>query len=449
MNEGTLIFDGSNPEVEHQEQTKIISSDSFKKNVNENAKKQKKSLKALKNIGFAVGGLGVGITAMGFMPSIDGVEGPIPIPDEPQMATSVDDEMSYMEAFESAREELGPGHLFTWRDNVYSTYSQEEWSRIEEEDQAEYEQLIVDRTPDHHSETVDVPVVIYDEAPVATTVTDDMSFSDAFAIARSEVGPGGVFEWRGNLYGTYYKTEWDSMDAEERHQYAESVHRADLDGDSDDTSINHSDIEGEVEEVIVDHSEGEIFLQDEEVTFPDGTTMNVGYFQSGDEVIMKVDVDLDGTYDYVVDQEAGQLIGLNGNPDVDLASLISDEEASDISEPIMSEYVEVDGYNALVTTFADGSQQAQIDLDGDGVYDTTMTLDPDTGDVYAYDINGDLIGQDNIYRYENIGDDFYDSADFNETDNYYEENLYANNEGEHSDEFGEDFVNDMDVNEWA
>ncbi len=50
-----------------------------------------------------------------------------------------------------------------------------------------------------------------DTAPHASdgTVTDDMSFSEAFASAREELGAGGVFEWNGQLYGTFYATEVD------------------------------------------------------------------------------------------------------------------------------------------------------------------------------------------------------------------------------------------------
>ena len=34
---------------------------------------------------------------------------------------------------------------------------------------------------------------------------------------------GGVFEWRGKQYGTYYKTEWDSMSQVEKDRYAANV----------------------------------------------------------------------------------------------------------------------------------------------------------------------------------------------------------------------------------
>ena len=49
------------------------------------------------------------------------------------------------------------------------------------------------------------------EIPVASSVSDEMSFSEAFAAAREEVGPGGVFEWNGNVYNTYYADEWENM----------------------------------------------------------------------------------------------------------------------------------------------------------------------------------------------------------------------------------------------
>ncbi|MDE7351262.1 MAG: hypothetical protein K2N25_09350 [Muribaculaceae bacterium] len=54
---------------------------------------------------------------------------------------------------------------------------------------------------------------------VATAVTDDMSFNEAFAAARAEVGPGGAFEWHGNVYGTYYANEWNAMSPQERNEF--------------------------------------------------------------------------------------------------------------------------------------------------------------------------------------------------------------------------------------
>jgi len=54
------------------------------------------------------------------------------------------------------------------------------------------------------------------ELVVSETNFDDMSFDDAFAAARAEVGPGNAFEWRGGLYGTFLADEWNEMSDDEK-----------------------------------------------------------------------------------------------------------------------------------------------------------------------------------------------------------------------------------------
>ena len=54
-------------------------------------------------------------------------------------------------------------------------------------------------------------------------VNDDMSFGEAFAAARAEVGPGGVFHWRGGIYNTYTADEWNAMSIEQKHDFAQQV----------------------------------------------------------------------------------------------------------------------------------------------------------------------------------------------------------------------------------
>lgn len=52
-------------------------------------------------------------------------------------------------------------------------------------------------------------------------VTDEMSFGEAFATARQAVGGGGgVFHWRGNVYNTFTKEEWNAMTPAERNEFA-------------------------------------------------------------------------------------------------------------------------------------------------------------------------------------------------------------------------------------
>ena len=54
-------------------------------------------------------------------------------------------------------------------------------------------------------------------------VSDDLSFGEAFAQARAEVGPGGVFHWHGGIYNTYSADEWNAMSVDQKHDFAEQV----------------------------------------------------------------------------------------------------------------------------------------------------------------------------------------------------------------------------------
>ena len=83
------------------------------------------------------------------------------------------------------------------------------------------EETIADPENSNGETGEDVP--IYGDAPVAH-VNNSMSFDQAFAAARAEVGPGGVFAWHGGIYGTYYETEWDAMSDVQKTAYAQSVH---------------------------------------------------------------------------------------------------------------------------------------------------------------------------------------------------------------------------------
>lgn len=54
-------------------------------------------------------------------------------------------------------------------------------------------------------------------------VYDDLSFGKAFAQARAEVGPGGVFHWHGGIYNTYTAAEWNAMTIEQKNDFALQV----------------------------------------------------------------------------------------------------------------------------------------------------------------------------------------------------------------------------------
>ena len=80
-------------------------------------------------------------------------------------------------------------------------------------------------TPENVQETPQPEDVLLatDEGVRVAQVNDNVSFGEAFADARAQVGPGGIFEWHGRVYGTYYEEEWNNMSAEERAQYQSKI----------------------------------------------------------------------------------------------------------------------------------------------------------------------------------------------------------------------------------
>ncbi|MFT6333983.1 MAG: hypothetical protein ACI86M_002097 [Saprospiraceae bacterium] len=57
---------------------------------------------------------------------------------EVPFATEINDEMTFTEAFSTARGELGPGGFFEWKGATYNTYYKEEWDHLGEDRQQEY-----------------------------------------------------------------------------------------------------------------------------------------------------------------------------------------------------------------------------------------------------------------------------------------------------------------------
>lgn len=72
---------------------------------------------------------------------------------------------------------------------------------------------------DHGKSHLSHPELVSGDIDVASSVNDNMSFNEAFAAARAEVGAGGVFEWHGQIYSTYLAQEWDSMSPSQRAEY--------------------------------------------------------------------------------------------------------------------------------------------------------------------------------------------------------------------------------------
>ena len=151
------------------------------------------------------------------------------------------------------------------------------------------------------------------EVSVASSVSDDMSFSEAFTTARTEVGSGGVFEWHGNIYSTFTEDEWNGMTAEQRDEYGShfswhsdnsSTETASSTHSSTSSHSAHATDEVEVSEVTQTSHTEEVAVVDVDpevevlgVVHDEESGANIaGLAVDGQEVVL-IDVNGDETFD--------------------------------------------------------------------------------------------------------------------------------------------------------
>lgn len=234
------------------------------------------------------------------------------------VAASVNDEMSFGEAFAAARAEVGAGGIFEWRGNLYNTYYVQEWEAMTPEEREEfYEDAVHPSAEEQPVDVVDAPEtpespVATDATvvPVATAVNDDMSFNEAFAAARAEVGAGGIFEWHGNTYNTYYAEEWEAMSPAEREGFFAAVAGGNA---APVATVQNVEV---VDEGSSDNDVRVIGVYEDNV---EGHEVYIGAIEVDGENVMFVDVDHDQVFDIAV-------------ADVNGDGCISDEEVVDISD---------------------------------------------------------------------------------------------------------------------
>ena len=185
----------------------------------------------------------------------------------------------------------------------------------------------------------DCYATIIGDVAVATKVNDDMSFADAFAAARTDVGTGGAFVWHGDVYSTYTVEEWNTLSVADRSLYTSnfSWHNP-QNANSGDVAQTVTDIE------IVDYVDYVDWLGVETIALGDNLYEGMHCIVNGEDCYL-FDLDNDGIYDNML-------------ADLNYDGVFSVEEVFDISylgilksevETQLSEVVEVEPivYDAL------------------------------------------------------------------------------------------------------
>lgn len=145
-------------------------------------------------------------------------------------------------------------------------------------------------------------------ATAATTATEvhqanvaqGISFGDAFAAARAEVGPGGVFLWHGQLYNTYTAEEWNAMSDAQKDEFATGVQP--LLGQQTATPqhvTTHTPRDGgDTQQVTITEDETpEVHYLGVTSQNIHGQTVNIGVMTDNDVNVALIDVDDDHVFD--------------------------------------------------------------------------------------------------------------------------------------------------------
>lgn len=137
-------------------------------------------------------------------------------------------------------------------------------------------------------------------------VNDDLSFGDAFAKARAEVGPGGVFHWHGGIYNTYSANEWDAMTSEQKHDFAQQV-KPEIRPDEVPTPTDahpdvavHQAVEATPEQPSQDVEVQVVSQETSETPDADAEVHIIGYGEVQGHVAVGLDTDGDGQADVAI-----------------------------------------------------------------------------------------------------------------------------------------------------
>ncbi len=233
------------------------------------------------------------------------------------------------------------------------------------------------------------------EVDIAENIKDDMSFKEAFEAARKEVGPGGAFEWRGNVYNTFTAEEWNGMSKEEREEYASHFNLDSPEDDNTEATENmmaENDPEDE-DTMTVEVDDDEIITDEEELMA-----------EVDDDEIITDEEELTAEVDDVESEDI--------DPDIEILGIEHDDDNNSNYAEIM-----IDGENAVlvdVDGMDDTFEYLAADLNGDGEITPDEIADISDEDISVSSFEDDIIGDDSLYADNDIENDYTNDADIDD-----------------------------------
>lgn len=306
-------------------------------------------------------------------------------------------------------------------------------------------------------------------------VSDSDSFGKAFSKARAQVGAGGMFKWRGNVYGTYYKNEWDSMSRSERENFQLRMNNQEIsDAAHDDTgvvetatSIHHDTVVHDEQNTV--HADNNVETSDTTTLQPTSTQLvddtpvdSVASTDVSNAVDAEPEVAEQPVEEYQMPEEtpfASEESQQNYTDytaeydEQDVVQTDSAETEEDTSLPFSTELVDdtiYDNYHVIeaasmqfingeshnVVVIGDNDDQALlVDLNDDGEYDVLIHDDNGSGyvsndewhdiskqHITTYEVNAQLEAKNNQSMLGTSNDDLPDYISNNENTSVHLEN---------------------------
>ena len=248
---------------------------------------------------------------------------PIPQVVDAETPQTAVEEKTFAEAFAEARSALGPGATFTYKGNLCSTYTKEEWEKFSEQERNEFvDKAVAGKVTSHQEASPEEndlaannlkseKVESIDEKTKETKSEDDK---------LSEVKPEEA------------KAETIKPEAAEEEpdvEEAELIAEAPAAGGSE--SVLHSPLSLEVPDIPPVDDDVRIISQ-QRMEMEDGTPVDVAHIQKNGEDVAIIDIDLDGEYDIVIADlndngipEEGEIIDMHTSQVISIGSTFPDD----------------------------------------------------------------------------------------------------------------------------
>lgn len=230
-----------------------------------------------------------------------------------------------------------------------------------------------------HSEDEQEQVVLTDSDADAVAmvsdevVNDDMTFNEAFSAARTTFGPGAAFEWKGNVYATYTKEEWDGMSDEEKTDFLEDLNM------SAPLSDSHAE------------SNGTDTFEDSGI---ETQTSESPHSESSDTSLTE-------------NEDSSNAINTQNQDSAEGATIIIGEEEELEEEEVMIEYEPYEDDGLDVVQIGDPSSDDEIQIIGVGHNpDSGMNIAAmqiDGQDAFVVDVDGDMVFDQIVVDLNNDG----------------------------------------------